>query len=387
MIALAEVLGVRAVDLAEGGNPALIADLREAAGRAEETLEPAEEFAARFPAWAAATATLHRQLRDQETVITALSDRLTHDPFLAEAVHGILSNVTAIRSTAAILSQMADLPRGQVDRFHEGLHTESVRLSGTAQDLAEYLSRAGSEAAGAATAEEALDQFLAAQDYHFADLDAAGETDADPQPLIADRLAGAALPGSASGALLQAYLHDYAQDARAMPLSIFAKAAEDVACDPVALAATFRQPLLPVFRRLSVLRRPGLRAPAFGLIVVTASGYPLRRRPLPDFALPRHGNACPIWPLFRAFTQAGQPVLATLEHDGGERFVAIAAAEPRNPPKLGAAADLVSGMLIVRREDCPLPPPQTPPEPVGTSCRICTRDTCKARTLPRFVGA
>ena len=77
-------------------------------------------------------------------------DRLTHDPRLAAALHEVLSVVTAIRATAAILSDTGDLDPEWLDRFHRNLDQDSRRLALSAEALVAYLDGEG-EAGGAAS--------------------------------------------------------------------------------------------------------------------------------------------------------------------------------------------------------------------------------------------
>ncbi len=386
---IAEALNTRASQLSESDNPTLLSDLRDAA---ERSTEPVEDLAARFPGWATLAAAQARKIRDQEAVISALSDRLSHDPFLSETVHGILSNVTAIRSTASILAQMEAIPEAQVKDFYKSLHTESVRLSDTTEDLAAYLARAGSEAASAATAEEALDQYLTRNQYHFEILDQETQSDLASNAALAELdetinamlAAEPQLTGDAHD-LVRAYLHTYAEDACAMPLETFASKAKEASFDPMILSRAFDRDLHSVFRRLANLHRPRIEAPQFGLITVSASGYPLLRQPLPGFALPRHGNACPLWPLFRSFSQPGQPLLADMEHDTGQQYQTLAFASSRKQLKLGENGDLVASMLIVAKEKSPFGASFQPTAMVGTACRICTRVGCSARTSSQLI--
>lgn len=397
--AIAAALGTRASELAEGSSPTIIADLQAAA--AEHPGSPAdpdtaEALAGRFPAWAEFVLTLNRQVRDQHAVIRALSDRLTHDPFLSQTIHAMLSQITAIRSTAGILSQVDDIPLPQQQRFHESLDTESVRLSEAAQALAAYLGAAAQGHEASATAEEMLDHFLQRHAYHFDPVDREAEAAAAfPTAVAAQRMAGLVedilgaeaddLPAPARS-LIRAHLTAYARDAHAMPLRRFAEAGERAKWNPQALAAEFRQDLTAVFRRMAVLRRPWIDAPAFGLIVVTASGYPLLRRPRADFALPRHGNACPLWPLFQAFTRPGILLLDRIEHDTGHRFVTLSHAAPRRPAPLGTPPDLAAAMLIVAEREVPFDAPTGSTAEVGTSCPICSRRDCPARAQPQLLG-
>ena len=388
LLKIAQTLGVKPAALSDGGSPTLIADLHAAAsdlaGAAPEVAASAEALAGRFPDWADVLTTLAARVRDQDSVVSALSDRLTHDPFLSENVHAMLSHITAIRSTADILSTMPDIRPAQRERFYQTMTEESDRLSNTAQLLANYLGNAAQSTGGAATEEEALDTFLERNDHVFPTLESISGKDTgaaiaeilDNDPSVAE--------GAARG-IAQDHLRSYAADAAAMPLDPFIEEARSAAYDPLVLAQRFGQEVLTVFRRLAVLARPGLDVPRFGLIVVAASGYPVHRRPLRGFPLPRHGNACPLWPLFRTAVHAGQPALDLVAHDTRAEFVTLSHTAPRPGPRLGVAGDTLAAMLFVARAESPFQPPQAP-VPVGTSCRICARADCTARVQRQILA-
>ncbi len=394
--AIAGVLNKKPSDLAEGGDSSLLSDLRAAAAGADGIhLDPdtADAFAGAHPAWADLVLAQARRIQDQAGVIAALSDRLGHDPFLSENVHAMLSHITAVRSTSGLLSDVANIPDQQRRQFYANIHDESRKLSDTAAQLAEYLGAADSRPDTAATAEEAMDQFLRANDYRFARIDEVAQA-LDGLPvadsrrrlgtLIRDMLDAEPLVQSGEArALAEIFLGQYADDAIAMPLNGFHAAAAAATWDPAALAARYGQTVQAVFRRLAALARPGLDAPRFGLVAVSASGYPLQRVPMPNFPLPRHGNACPLLPLFAAFTQPGLPRVDVIEHDNGQRFRALSIAEPRPSSSFGGPVDLIAAMLIAEPHVFDhLPPSAT--RQIGTSCRICTRDACAARSQPRL---
>ncbi len=388
--ALAEALEIRATELSDGGNPTIVPDLHAAlAEHPVATADPrtAEALAGRFPDWARLILLQNQRIRDQQAVIAALSDRLAHDPFLSENVHAMLSHITAIRSTAGILSTVPDVPSDQLARFYEGMVTESERLSTTAQALADYLGAAAGVTETAATPEEVLDHYLLGHGYHFDALDQPANPAQTPDQTIESLLAEDPnlAPETPARALVHAHLRQYAQDAAAMPLDAFVAVARQVSFDPTVLAQHFDQSITAVFRRLASLHRPGLDVPRFGLIVVTVAGYPLLRQPLPSFPLPRHGNACALWPLFRGFAQPGTPMLNPITHDSGEAFVTLTYAASRQSPRFGVAPDLAASMLFVAQAQSPFTVPHAAASPVGTSCRICTRSDCAARAQAQLV--
>ncbi|MEO1313939.1 MAG: short-chain fatty acyl-CoA regulator family protein [Pseudomonadota bacterium] len=390
---LAEALDTRPADLSDGGNPTAVTDIQSAlAEQPGANADPsgAEALAGRFPDWATLITLQHRRIRDQQSVITALSDRLAHDPFLSENVHAMLSHITAIRSTAGILSTVAEMPDAQRDRFHESMDAESRRLSTTAQQLASYLGAAADITTQSATAEETLDHFLTRHDHHFDTLDALCDgphTEAEVEAAITSLIdtATPALEDPQVRALVDDVLRQYTLDATAMPLGTFVAAAQDAAFDPTILAARFNQAIPAVFRRLAALARPELDVPSFGLLVVTASGYPLLRRPLPALALPRHGNACPLWPVFQAFARPGEAMLNHMLHDTDQAFVTLTFAAPRQTPRFGAPVDLAASMLFVEEARSPFPRPTGASREVGTSCRICTRTACPSRAQAQLL--
>jgi transcriptional regulator with XRE-family HTH domain len=80
--------------------------------------DSAGELIGRYPGWARALAALARSERAATSAARALADRLTHDPFLGETVHRMLTRIAAVRSAAEILVEFPDIPRDRRERFH-----------------------------------------------------------------------------------------------------------------------------------------------------------------------------------------------------------------------------------------------------------------------------
>lgn len=395
LLAIARVLDVAPAELADGVESGLISDLRQAAAHLpQQNAETAviEEMASRFPGWARLLTALYRQTRDQEGAIAALSDRLTHDPFLAESLHSMLSNITAIRSTANILKNIEDIEPERQARFHAIIHEESRRLSDVAQALTAYFDHATDPQAGDATPEEAIDGFLAKHDYHFARIDALRDAAPGDVAKVVDDLINDEqhLKTPESRQMVQRIVSDYAIDAQVMPLLQFDNAARDCGYNPARLAQEFSTDLHSVFRRLTHLAREGADAPPFGLIVSNAAGRALQRRPLPEFSLPRHGNACPLWPLYQSFSQPERPITSLLELPGKKRFISLAVALPNGLPAFGAIPEYRGAMLIIGDDRLDLLSGWLPPlgaaDLIGTACRICPRTACSARSEPQILG-
>ena len=254
LTALASALGTTTETLSRDGDSQLISTLHEAAARLPDlTLSPGtlEDLASRNPEMAELLASTFQRLREVEGTVTALSDRLTHDPYLSENVHGMLSTITAIRSSASILHQMHDLTPEQDNRFRRSVHEESLRLSSVAEGLAEYLSRSGVDPEKALTPEETLDRFLTRRNWVFDALDQEAATLADiPRAIARSRLSevisemlGDTDDLGPAQTMARDWLDQYASDALTMPLRPFHQSAKDTAWDPPTLARTYQTDL------------------------------------------------------------------------------------------------------------------------------------------------
>ena len=359
---LAGVLGLDAAAFEGSAAGALIEELRAAAAGVPGVgaeLDRVEDFAGRFPGWAATLAALHSRAEGLGRAVEALNDRMSHDPHLSASLHEVLSAVSSVRSTAAILADTEDIEPEWRERFHHNLHEDSERLAAGAEALVAYLDAGGqAEEQVIAAPQEEVEAWAAAEDWA---LETAPE----------------GLASGAARALAAAMLTRAQADRAALPEPAFSQAVEELGPDPSALAARFGVEVLAVFRRLTL--RPGAAA---GLVICDGSGTLTLRKPLAGFAVPRFGAACPLWPLFTALARPVTPVEAVIETPGpqGRRFRARAFCLPRHPggfrgPELREAA-----MLIL-----PEPPGPEAALPVGSTCRICPRAGCPARREPSIL--
>ena len=102
---IARALSVEPSELSDGMNQALVDRLKSAAIRNKQIKtegDRIEEFTARFPGFARLIARQSDQINIRDEEFTILSDQLKHDPYFAEAMHLLLSNITTIRCTADI---------------------------------------------------------------------------------------------------------------------------------------------------------------------------------------------------------------------------------------------------------------------------------------------
>lgn len=371
---IAAALDVAPGALSGAGEADAVAALREAAaglGVAAE-LDRAEEFAGRFPGWAALVAAQHARVTQLEQAVEALSDRMSHDPHLSASLHEMLSAAASVRSTAAILADTPDIAPDWRARFEANLAADSARLATGAEVLVGYLDGAAAQETGIAAPLEELEAWISAQGWHLP----AMEAGAEPEALIEG---APELASQAARALAREWLETYARDAAALPLAPFLDELARTGLEPGTLAQTFGCSPAAVFRRLSVL--PASAGP-IGLVICDGSGTLVFRKPLVGFSLPRFGAACPLWPLYQALARPSQPVHThvTMAGRAGARFDTRAWCELRHLDGFDAPPVLRSYMLILPA------PAEGPSQRVGTACRICPRIGCGARREPSIMG-
>lgn len=379
LLDIASVLNVEPTALSEGAEAALIASLQEAAQRArldESESDRAEEFAGRFPGWADALAAAHRRIADLERTVETLSDRLAHDPELAASVHEVLSTAASIRSTASILAEDKTITDDWRDRFHANIDADSRRLADSSKALVGFLDAETGEAAPSSSPQEEVAQFLAAHGFGFAALEA-GE--ADIKAVVTD----APDLGSAQSKLLaHTVLARLVQDSESVAMADLQTALAEVGPDVIALAARFSVGVPLMMRRLAAV--PGIEA---GLVVADRAGSLLFRKDVEGFTIPRHGAACPLWPLFQVMGQPGQVIRSRVEMPtrDGAVFDCLAAAEPVGPMALNVPPLLEATMLVL-----PVPDDATRGNPVveqvGPACHICPRSGCPGRREPSILS-
>ncbi|MBK5946684.1 XRE family transcriptional regulator [Rhodobacter veldkampii DSM 11550] len=379
---LAVALSVEPVALSEGAESTLFDSLREAAvgaapGDPVPETDRIEEFVGRFPGWAAALAARQTRIAALERTLEAYSERMAQDPFLATTLHEVLSAITSLRSTAAILAETEEMEPEWRARFHRTIHEESLRLSATAEALVGYLDSLDGAETGLSSPQEEVEAWLAGQGWHLTALE--GATAPGAEALIAGV---AELASGPARQLAAAHVARVRAEARALPLAPLRRALAEDGPDPARLAVRFGLPLATLFRRLALMP-PDPSLPPVGLVVCDGAGGFTFRKPMPGFALPRYGAACPLWPLYEALARPMQPIRAVVELAGRlpQRFLTYAICIPTQPGGFDGPQVLESMMLI-------LPAPAVCGDverPVGVTCRVCPRRDCLARREPTIL--
>ncbi|PIB24600.1 transcriptional regulator [Amylibacter kogurei] len=381
LIALAKGLGIDAQTLSEGMDTSLIDRVKRSGlkmrGFAIET-DRSAEFAARFPGFARLIARLQDQVDQQEQQLTALADQMHHDPFFAEAMHLMLSNITTIRSTAEILANETDVPIDVARRFMDNLRDEANRLSTTVSDVLEHFepsSETQSMTQGTLSFEALLEQ-----NNHFL-------TDLEYKTTSADALIENTDGDSADRDKLRASINSYVDMAHRLPIDPFMEQAKQVGYDPLVLAQMLNTDISSICFRLAHMPTDA-DVPKFGLLQCDGSGAVLYRKQLSTFNLPRFGGACALWPVYRCMSQTGQPVSAFLDMPTGERFYTFSISYPVAPPQIGMPAQNESIMLFTANYELLANAnfAALPQLAVGLQCTVCPRPNCTARRDAYLLG-
>jgi transcriptional regulator with XRE-family HTH domain len=382
--ALAQALGVSADALVEDGDTRLVEGARAAALRSETDLgelERIDDLIGRFPGWAGVLAQTHARVEGLERVVEQLNDRMTHDPYLGDALHEIISAVTSVQSTAAILNDDAELDPEWQTRFHRNILTDSGRLAEGAVALVNYIDSAKTGETGIAAPQEEVEAWLAREGYHIALTEADHLEDAEAYLDGQVELASGAARHLALG-----WLQQMQEDARAIPLAAFQQALAAQGVVPDRLANMFGCGVDVVLRRLAHLPRSisaDLGLPPMGLAICDMSGTLLYRRPLDGFDFPRFGGGCPLWPLYQALRQPHVPLRASLMTAGrtGRRFSGYAMAYVSGAVRVDFPPVLRATMLLLPDEKQSTDSTIA----VGASCRTCPQLDCPARREPSIL--
>ncbi|HRO10589.1 helix-turn-helix domain-containing protein [Amaricoccus sp.] len=369
----------------------------------------AGELIGAYPGWARSLAALARSERAAASQARALADRLTHDPFLGEAVHRMLTHIAAVRSAAEIMTDYPDLPADRRASFLAIVHDESRALTGVAEALAAYFDKA-EETQRALTPVDEVEALFDARANRFDEIEtaAAGAAARFPEGGGPHRAAAArALAERALGVAVEAViarqpeietaparararraLLDYAAAAILAPLPAFAPRAGELGYDLEALAGEFALDAETVCRRLLALSGEGV--PRFGYFRVNAAGTLIERRGLAGLVAPRYAPACPLWVLYRAQQSPETVMRQRALFPNGERFVFLARARRAGPTGFGRPRHYLTDMLALSEADARLtvyaPDPGAPVEEVGPACRLCPRQACPHRVDDPLAG-
>jgi len=371
---LADTLAIDIDLLSDDGKSSKVARLEEVAHyhKVDMQAEPARELATRFPVWSSFIVDLDRNVRSLEATIDALSDRLSHDPQLATSLHEVITTVTAIRATSAILSENDDIDPMWQMRFQRNISEDSLRLAEEAQSLVDYLDADKTDARTGAPHEE-VEAFLKENHYHFEIIEAEA-------PELEDVLNTSSIRSSAGRALARNILETYQSDASALPLSALISDLP-MQGDLSQLAQKHQCTIPQLMRRLACLPAD-MCGREFGMVSMDVTGSILFRKQIDGFHMPRFGSACAYWPIFQALQMPMRLLEDDVIHTGREggtfRTYSYCEAIQDN---IGRPPRLVAHMLFHAGEANAENTMR-----VGATCRVCAISSCPSRRELSILG-
>jgi transcriptional regulator with XRE-family HTH domain len=384
LLDIAAALDVEPSLLTEGAEAALIAQLRESASihpKVSAELSRTDEFAGRFPGWAQLLAETHRRVTALERTVVELTDRLTHDPHLADSLHDMLTTVTAIHSTASILAESDDLEPEWRDRFSRNVHEDSARLAEVSQSLVQYLDNSSDANTELQSPQEEMDAVFKAVGPRFSELE-----DGTQDPLSLTEYLAADISVAAKE-LMSWALKSYALDVAKLHEKQLASVISELGPDPFKISATLGCSPDLVMRRLAALAT-NFGLPEVAFAVCDGAGVLIHRQSSARFALPRFGGGCAQLPLYRALTQPYSAQTAWVEPLSNESapLRAFAYAAPLGPVFPSQPPIYRAYMLVVdpgqdRGSEFDLI------TQVGVACRICPRKPCNMRQEPSILSS
>lgn len=376
----------------------------------EVEIDSSGEFIGRFPGWAKAVAALARKEIQATQVSKMLADRLSHDPFISDTVHRMLTHSASLRSAAEIIEQFPDLEGDQLSRFNHIISEESRSLAEIGDALASFFDNAAMAKRNLTPLDE-IDDWFDHRENYFADIESRAarlheqmitgskavrytfarnlaedslkdiiERVVKEEPLLETELAR----NRGVDILIQ-----YARNAILVPLHLLAQQVKDLRYDVELLADVFAVDFKVICERLTALHGSH-ETPRFGYYQCNAAGTILRSRNLPGIGPAKYGSACPLWLLFRAQQTPMTTLRQLVQMPDGDRFVFVARASADNVPGFNQPTHFITDMLVIRHTDSLettyAPRPDTLTEPVGVSCRACPRENCNHRASDPLSG-
>jgi predicted transcriptional regulator/transcriptional regulator with XRE-family HTH domain len=185
-------------------------------------------------------------------------------------------------------------------------------------------------------------------------------------------------------------LANYFAGAALLPYGAFQTQAQACRHDLEVLAQHFGASIEQVTHRLSTLQRPGAKGVPFFFVRVDQAGTITKRHSATRLQFARFGGACPLWNVHRAFETPGQFLRQLAETPDGVRYISIARDISKSAGRFGApmrrfalalGCEVRHAPQLVYADGLDLNRVSAF-EPIGISCRICTRQNCHQRSVP-----
>ncbi len=190
--------------------------------------------------------------------------------------------------------------------------------------------------------------------------------------------------------LLTVGLANYAAGALLMPYDQFRKAARVLRHDIDELSSQFGVSFEQTCHRLSTLQRPGATGIPFFFCRVDMAGNITKRHSATRLRFARVGGACPLWVVHEAVAIPDKILTQLAETPDGARYAVMAKGlvkssgsysrpNRRYAVALGCDIEHAGNFVYADRLTSGNDGSATP---IGTSCRVCSRENCDQRAFP-----
>ena len=415
LLRIAEELKIQIEELSEASEHRLLSTLEEIAQSRDIAAlgvdeKKVDEFIGRYPGWARAIATLARSENEANETARALADRLTHDSFLGETVHRMLSSIASVRSAGEILLDNPDINEKDRDLFQNIIVNESRTLTNVGESLASYFDKSD-DIEKILTPLDEVEALFESRENRFEEIESIADSLApdldDPIPGTRNQKAfdiakqefdecitdiitkQSQIETELAQIQARQALLAYAANALLAPMNVFVDQARALKFDVESLAKSFLINTQTVFLRLSALPKTN-NLPHFGYYLVNAAGTIVDMRALPGLISPRYASACPLWVLYRAQQSPQSIMRQRVLFPSGLKFVFLARARQLGASGFGQPRHYVTDMLAMSDQDAEHTVYATdnsvPLEPVGSTCRTCPRRDCLHRVADPLTG-
>lgn len=185
-------------------------------------------------------------------------------------------------------------------------------------------------------------------------------------------------------------LSNYAAGALLCPYDPFHEAAERERYDIDRLSTLFQCSFEQIAHRLVTLRRRGAEGVPFAFLRSDPAGNLSKPFSIAGLRMPRLGGACPLWPVYGAFSAPGRTLTQLAVMPQGERFLFIARLLPKRAAAFGDPPTMFSVMLGCDAAytdrlvygDSFRQGATSVTTPVGYTCTSCPRAECGQRAMP-----
>ncbi|MBB4285080.1 helix-turn-helix domain-containing protein [Roseospira goensis] len=216
---------------------------------------------------------------------------------------------------------------------------------------------------------------------------------AEPIRALIDAAPSLASPAARTRA--EGVLASYAAAALLFPYEPFREDAERLRYDIGLMRRKYLASVEQICQRYVSLRRPGAEGVPFGMLRADPAGNLSKPFPLPRLPMPRHGSACSLWAVYRAFQTPGAIVRQLAETPSGDRVLFVAQTVGKGvdsfavPPRhlsIALVCDVQFADRVVYGDGLDLSP-RARADAVGVSCRVCPRERCPHRVADPIVPA